>query len=525
MERTISFMNGKGSIGHNTRSFIADNVDASRTKNNITLIHEDIKQVYHKLFDKALDEYNAKQKRKDRQIKSYYEKISRSKQEKLFYEVIVQIGNKDETGVGSSAAEVATWVLKDYVKMFQLRNPQLYVIGAYIHLDEETPHLHLNFVPWVSGCKRGLETKTSLKAELATRGFASEGKGNTEWKQWAEAEKDDIALIMRRYGIDWKKKNTHNLHLSVLDYKKQERAKEVAALEEEIEGAQVVLELKEERLESLEKEIENKDAKYTSDIAINILKLLKYVLGNNSDIMERELSVAVLGDTKLFEKSYKSRICSIIEEYGELELDLSVLDKKEKEKAILEEYQVFSNPSYIFFKGNVDIHYVDGNSISVTPDNPIAILSEAIARIEMIKVNSNRIVTVENLTSYNRINDNKSTFIYLSGYHNTAKQRFLKKIAENNSGVSWFHFGDIDPDGYYILKNLVEKTGIAFVPLYMDVQQLINCKQYCKPLEKNDMVKANSLLKFHFYDEVMEFMLANNCKLEQEIISWLYERD
>ena len=268
-----------------------------------------------------------------------------------------------------------------------------------------------------------------------------------------------------------------------------------------------------------------KDAKYTSDIAINILKLLKYVLGNNSDIMERELSVVVLGDTKLFEKSYKSRICSIIEEYGELELDLFVLDKKEKEKAILEEYQVFSNPSYIFFKGNVDIHYVDGNSISVTPDNPIAILSEAIARIEMIKVNSNRIVTVENLTSYNRINDNKSTFIYLSGYHNTAKQRFLKKIAENNSGVSWFHFGDIDPDGYYILKNLVEKTGIAFVPLYMDVQQLINCKQYCKPLEKNDMVKANSLLKFHFYDEVMEFMLANNCKLEQEIISWLYERN
>ena len=258
MERTISFMNGKGSIGHNTRSFIADNVDASRIKNNITLIHEDIKQVYHKLFDNALDEYNAKQKRKDRQIKSYYEKIFRSKQEKLFYEVIVQIGNKDDTGAGSSAAEVATWVLKDYVKMFQLRNPQLYVIGAYIHLDEETPHLHLNFVPWVSGCKRGLETKTSLKAALATRGFASEGKGNTEWKQWAEAEKDDIALIMRRYGIDWKKKNTHIQHLSVLDYKKQERVKEVAALEEKLEGAQVVLELKEERIESLEKEIEDK---------------------------------------------------------------------------------------------------------------------------------------------------------------------------------------------------------------------------------------------------------------------------
>lgn len=268
-----------------------------------------------------------------------------------------------------------------------------------------------------------------------------------------------------------------------------------------------------------------KDAKYTSDIAINILRLLKYVLGNNRDIMERELSVAVLGDTKLFEKSYKSRICSIIEEYGGLELDLSSLGKKEKEKAILEEYQVFSNPSYVFFKGNVQIYYTDGSSISVTPDNPIAILSEAVARIEMIKVNSNRIVTVENLTSYNRINDNKSTFIYLSGYHNTAKQRFLKKIAENNSDVSWFHFGDIDPDGYFILKKLVEKTGISFVPLYMDVEQLMNYRKYCKPLEKNDMVKANSLLKVHFYDEVMEFMLANNSKLEQEIISWLNERN
>ena len=167
--------------------------------------------------------------------------------------------------MGSSAAEVATWVLKDYVKMFQLRNPQLYMIGAYIHLDEETSHLHLNFVPWVSGCKRGLETKTSLKAALATRGFASEGKGNTEWKQWAEAEKDDIALIMRRYGIDWKKKNMHNLHLSVLDYKKQERVKEVAALEEEIEGAQVVLELKEERIESLEKEIESKRDRFRKE--------------------------------------------------------------------------------------------------------------------------------------------------------------------------------------------------------------------------------------------------------------------
>lgn len=191
-------------------------------------------------------------------LKTIYEKIKRSKQEKLFYEVIVQIGNMDDTRVGSYTAEVATRILKDYVELFQFRNPQLYVFGAYIHLDEETPHLHLDFVPWVSGCQRGLEIKTSLEAALACRGFESEGKGNTEWKQWAEAEKDDIAMIMKRYGIDWLKKDTHNRHLSVLDYKKQERAKEVAVLEQEIEDLDVVIELREEKAAILDEEIERK---------------------------------------------------------------------------------------------------------------------------------------------------------------------------------------------------------------------------------------------------------------------------
>jgi hypothetical protein len=142
MERMVSFMNGEGSLGHNTRAFIADNVDVDRTKDNIILVNEDLKKVYHKLFDDALKKYNAKQKRKDRQIKNYYDKIARSKQEKLFYEVIVQIGNRDDTGVGSNAADVAVKVLEDYVELFIRRNPQLYVFGAYIHMDEETPHVH-----------------------------------------------------------------------------------------------------------------------------------------------------------------------------------------------------------------------------------------------------------------------------------------------------------------------------------------------------------------------------------------------
>lgn len=255
MERTISFMNGEGSLGHNTRAFIAANVDADRTKDNITLVNEDLKKVYHKLFDDSLKKYNAKQKRKDRQIKNYYDKISRSKQEKLFYEVIVQIGNRDDTGVGSDMANIAVKALQDYVELFIRRNPQLYVFGAYIHMDEETPHVHIDFVPFSTGNKRGLETKNSLKGALASRGFESEGKGNTEWQQWSEAKKEDIALIMQKYGIGWKKLDTHNPHLSVLDYKKQERSREVKELEQELEDIGVVIELKEEREAQLNDEI------------------------------------------------------------------------------------------------------------------------------------------------------------------------------------------------------------------------------------------------------------------------------
>lgn len=264
-----------------------------------------------------------------------------------------------------------------------------------------------------------------------------------------------------------------------------------------------------------------KDAKYSFEVATNILKLLKFILNNHCDIMDRELSIAVLRNSKLFENSYRSRVCKIIEQYGDFCIDFSIFTEREKEKVILEEFQVFSNPSYIFLKGNIEIYYRDGNIILIKPNNPIAIFSETICEIENIKINSNKIITVENLTSFNRMNDRESTFIYLSGYHNTAKQNFLKKVAEYNKDIAWHHFGDIDPDGYYILKNLVNKTGISFLPLYMGIEQLVNFTPYTKKLEKNDIVKAQSLIKDDFYGEVMDYMLKNDCKLEQEVISWI----
>ncbi len=190
--------------------------------------------MYHELFDEAQQRYNSKQKCKDRKIDNYYEKIRTSKQEKLYYEIIVQIGNRDDTNAKSVDGIIAKHTLEDYMKDFEKRNPNLRVFGAYLHMDEETPHLHIDFVPFVTGSKRGMDTRVSLKAALDEQGFKGNSRGNTEWKQWVESEKMELEKVMERHGIQWLKKGTHEKHLSVLDFEKRERAKEVKQLEEQI---------------------------------------------------------------------------------------------------------------------------------------------------------------------------------------------------------------------------------------------------------------------------------------------------
>ena len=238
MKRTISAMRGKGSLSHNSRQFIAENVDSSRTPLNIEYLNEDIRAVYHELFDDALARYNEKQTRKDRIIDDYYEKIRTGKQEKLFEELIIQIGNKDDMNASSENGQLARQMLDEYMQSFQQRNPTLRVFSAHLHMDEATPHLHIDFVPFTTGSKRGLETRVSLKKALEALGFAGGTKSHTELNQWIESEKQALASIMARHDIEWEQKGTHEEHLSVLDYKKQERSKEVAALENQIDTLQ-----------------------------------------------------------------------------------------------------------------------------------------------------------------------------------------------------------------------------------------------------------------------------------------------
>lgn len=146
----------------------------------------------------------------------------------------LQIGNKDNMAASSEDGQLAAKVLDEYMQDFQQRNPNMKVFSAHLHMDEATPHLHIDFVPFATNSRRGLDTRVSLKQALAEQGFAGGARGDTEWSQWVRSEKKQLSQMMERHDIEWEQLGTHDEHLSVMNYKKEQRAQEVKVLEKSI---------------------------------------------------------------------------------------------------------------------------------------------------------------------------------------------------------------------------------------------------------------------------------------------------
>lgn len=165
---TMSIAKGRGDLRHNNREFRPKNADPQRKDKNITLVKEDLQKVYHELFDESVIKYNDTQKRNDRKIKNYFDKIYRSKKEKPFYEFIIQVGNQNdqppETKCKAILKEFNDMLIKDY--------PSLRVFNSVIHMDESTPHLHIDFVPVGDGYKKGMEKRASFKRVLKNLGLS-----------------------------------------------------------------------------------------------------------------------------------------------------------------------------------------------------------------------------------------------------------------------------------------------------------------------------------------------------------------
>ena len=333
MKRTISFMTGKGSVNHNSRKFHAKNTDPERSCLNVEYCNENVKDVYHELFDEALARYNEKQTRSDRRIDDYYEKIRFGKQEKPFHEIILQIGDKDNMGAKTENGQLAAKVLDKYMQDFQRRNPTLRVFSAYLHMDEATPHLHIDFVPYTTGSKRGLDTRVSLKQALSALGFKGGTRRETELNQWVAYEKKHLAAVMLEHGIEWEKKGTHEKHLSVLDFEKKERAKEVAELEQSISDGK-------ERLSDIQ--IQQKKAEQeTEQIRQEGEAIRREVseLSETSDLLKEQAATLaedkekLLSDNEKLEKQQKKlqqEIEKMVQSKAVMERNIYAYDEDEK---------------------------------------------------------------------------------------------------------------------------------------------------------------------------------------------------
>ena len=229
-------MTGRGSIRHNNRSFSAANVDRSRSEQNVTFCNEDLKKVYHELFDEALAAYNAKKKKTRDKIPDYYEHIRQSKQEKLFHEAIFQIGNLTDCGCGSPGGERAAAALKEFAESFQERNPHLRVFNMVLHMDEATPHLHVDFIPVATEQSRGLSTRVSMKQALKQQGFVSLGRKQTEWNAWMEREKAALTEIAQAHEFEIISLGGGRPHMDLPEYRAA--AQRLEAVQEQVTAAE-----------------------------------------------------------------------------------------------------------------------------------------------------------------------------------------------------------------------------------------------------------------------------------------------
>ena len=244
-----------------------------------------------------------------------------------------------------------------------------------------------------------------------------------------------------------------------------------------------------------------------------VLQVLEAVTKLTSETYIRNFSTALFKDSKRFQREYRSTIESILFDYTD-----DVVEKDD----ILGYYNLYENPTYVLIKGNARICF-DESAIELSEmPGGIALSNGSLAGIHKISVKADKVITVENLTTYHDCDEQDAVYIYLGGYHNTSKQKLLELIYENNGDKEYYHEGDLDVYGFLILKNLIDKTQIPFKPLFMDLGTIE--RFYRAGLYKNLSARDRKVItskkdgQLSAYKDVLEYMLANDCKVEQESI-------
>lgn len=254
---------------------------------------------------------------------------------------------------------------------------------------------------------------------------------------------------------------------------------------------------------------QNKKAEYFDGDVSEYEKLLKAVamiFDVSEETYIRDYSIRVFGDSKTFE-SIKTKVKRLLFQYGDFP----------EEDTILEELNIIKNPGHVYIKGSAVI-VIKGQRLDLSELNgDIAISSMLLPEISSIIVTGSRVMTIENLTTFNAFHEKDTFAVYLGGYHNSHRRSFIKKIYQDNPDSEYYHFGDIDAGGFYILLHLRAKTGIDFIPYHMGISELQKFKAYTKPLTDNDKKRLAALNDSEF-SETVNYMLEHDCKLEQEAL-------
>ena len=251
----------------------------------------------------------------------------------------------------------------------------------------------------------------------------------------------------------------------------------------------------------------NKKAEYfDGDIAEyeKLLKAVSMIFDVAEETFIRDFSIRVFGDSKSFE-AIKGKVKRLLFQYGDFP----------DEETVLEDLNIVKNPGHIYMKGSALIQ-ISGQTIDLSKLNgDVAISSALLPDVEKITVTGKKIMSIENLTSFHAFSEKDTFAVYLGGYHNTHRRRFIQQLFKDNPTTAYYHFGDIDAGGFYILLHLRNKTGVPFLPYHMDISTLQQYCDYTKQLTENDVKRLKKLADTEFSDTI-NYMLTNNCKLEQE---------
>lgn len=295
---------------------------------------------------------------------------------------------------------------------------------------------------------------------------------------------------------------------------KHEKMRQVEEIIAQYNGYSPIANQECERLRtSLKKNVVPKDYKRTADI----LKALIFIERNKEPLYTREASMLIYGSSKYLEENTLDDVCRMIRKFHD-----KTCEENELLDEILSDYHIVKERQKICLKGNITFIKGEKQVNLGEFQNGIEFYADELEEIEQIFVYDRRFITVENKTSYMRCQEHGTAYFYLGGYANRYQRDFLRKIYQDNPKVEYLHFGDIDAGGFYIHENLCRITDVPFELYKMSMMELADprCQTCLLELSRNDKRRLKSLKEDERYRETVQYMLEQNVKLEQEIVSY-----